>query len=76
MSTTHDGKPRPADPPPGAVTGCAALTVFALVTVVFATKSTIADPDVPWMLDVVGLDDAAPTVIADFSRGGLGGGDL
>ena len=68
MSTTHDGKPRPADPPAGAVTGCAALTVFALVTVVFATKSTIADPDVP--------DDAAPTVIADFSRGGLGGGDL
>lgn len=27
MSTTHDGKPRPADPPAGAVTGCAALTV-------------------------------------------------
>ena len=25
MRTTHDGKPRPADPPAGAVTCCAAL---------------------------------------------------
>lgn len=41
-----------------------------------ATEFTIADPDDPGMLDVVGLDDAAPAVIADFSRGGLGGGDL
>lgn len=44
-----------------------------IVVAATATKSTIADPDDPGMLDVVGLDDAAPTVIADFSRGGIGG---
>ena len=48
MSTTHDGKPRPSDPPPGAVTGCAALTVFALVTVVFAGLRLAGAVDWPW----------------------------
>ena len=48
MSTTHDGKPRPADPPAGAVTGCAALTVFALVTVVFAVLRLAGAVDWPW----------------------------
>lgn len=34
-----------------------------------ATNVTIADPNDPGMLDVVGFDTAAPGVIADFVRG-------
>ena len=48
MRTTHDGKPRPADPPAGAVTCCAALTVFALVTVAFAALRLAGAVDWPW----------------------------
>ena len=48
MSTTRDGKPRPGDPLYGAVTGCAALTVFALVTVVFAVLRLAGAVDWPW----------------------------
>ena len=38
----------PADPPAGDVTGCAALTVFALVTVVFAVLRLAGAVDWPW----------------------------
>ena len=48
MSTTHDGKPRPADLPAGAVTGCAGLTAFALVTVVFAVLRLAGVVDWSW----------------------------
>ena len=48
MSATHDGKPRPADPPAGAVTGCAGLTAFALVTVVFAVLRLAGVVDWSW----------------------------
>jgi 60 kDa SS-A/Ro ribonucleoprotein len=34
-----------------------------------ATSFTIADPNDPGMLDVVGFDTAAPQVMADFTRG-------
>ncbi len=34
-----------------------------------ATSFTIADPEDPGMLDVVGFDTAAPQVMADFARG-------
>ncbi|MDR0848111.1 MAG: TROVE domain-containing protein, partial [Propionibacteriaceae bacterium] len=34
-----------------------------------ATRFSIADPSDPGMLDVVGFDQAVPTLIADFSRG-------
>ncbi|APR81808.1 Prophage Clp protease-like protein [Minicystis rosea] len=34
-----------------------------------ATSFTIADPNDPGMLDVVGFDTAAPQVMADFARG-------
>jgi 60 kDa SS-A/Ro ribonucleoprotein len=34
-----------------------------------ATSFTIADPEDPGMLDVVGFDAAAPQVMADFARG-------
>lgn len=34
-----------------------------------ATKFTIADPTDAGMLDVVGFDTAAPSILADFSRG-------
>ncbi|MFO0761563.1 MAG: TROVE domain-containing protein [Byssovorax sp.] len=34
-----------------------------------ATKFTIADPNDPGMLDVVGFDSTAPRLMADFSRG-------
>lgn len=47
MRTTHDGKPRPADPPAGAVTCCAALTVFALVTAAFAVLRLAGAVDWP-----------------------------
>ena len=33
-----------------------------------ATEFTIADPTDPGMLDVVGFDTAAPSLIADFSK--------
>jgi 60 kDa SS-A/Ro ribonucleoprotein len=32
---------------------------------------TIADPNDGGMMDVVGFDTSAPTVMADFSRGAL-----
>lgn len=48
MSTTHDGKPRPAGWPAGAVTGCAGLTAFALVTVVFAVLRLAGVVDWSW----------------------------
>lgn len=34
-----------------------------------ATNFSIADPDDPGMLDLVGVDSAAPQLLADFSRG-------
>lgn len=37
-----------------------------------ATGSTIADPDDPGMLDVVGFDASAPAVLADFIAGDAG----
>jgi 60 kDa SS-A/Ro ribonucleoprotein len=40
-----------------------------IVVAMTATKSSIADPSDPGMLDVVGFDQAVPTLIADFSRG-------
>ena len=40
------------------------LVVVGLVS----NKFTIANPDDPGMLDVVGFDTAAPQVIADFAR--------
>jgi len=43
----------------------AKLTVVAMV----ANDFTIADPNDPGMLDVVGFDSNAPAVIADFVRG-------
>ncbi len=46
--------------------GIPAKLVVAGVT---ATDFTIADPNDPGMLDVVGFDANAPKVIADFSRG-------
>ena len=48
MSTTRDGKPSHADLPAGAVTGCAGLTVFALVTVVFAVLRLAGAVDWSW----------------------------
>lgn len=36
-----------------------------------ATKFSIADPNDAGMLDVVGFDSAAPTIMADFARGML-----
>ena len=48
MSTTRDGKPSHADLPAGTVTGCCALTVFALVTVVFAVLRLAGAVDWPW----------------------------
>lgn len=36
-----------------------------------ATEFTIADPDDAGMLDVVGFDSAAPSIIADFARQAL-----
>ncbi len=42
----------------------ARLIVVAMV----ANKLSIADPDDPGMLDVVGFDTAAPQVMADFAR--------
>lgn len=44
----------------------ASLVVVGMVSNGF----TIADPDDPFMLDVVGFDTNAPSVIADFARGG------
>ncbi len=47
-------------------TGIAAkLVVVGLVSNGFS----IADPEDPGMLDVVGFDTAAPALIADFIRG-------
>jgi 60 kDa SS-A/Ro ribonucleoprotein len=46
----------------------AKLVVAGLV----ANDFTIADPNDAGMLDVVGFDTAAPTVIADFATGGAG----
>jgi 60 kDa SS-A/Ro ribonucleoprotein len=41
-----------------------------LVVAAFASNGfSIADPNDPGMLDVVGLDSAVPNLIADFSRG-------
>lgn len=37
-----------------------------------ATKFSIANPDDPGMLDVVGFDTAAPNIMNDFSRQGFG----
>lgn len=51
-------------------TGIPARLIVAGMT---STHFTIADPTDPGMLDVAGFDTAAPTVIADFSRGGIGG---
>jgi len=34
-----------------------------------ATQTSVADPDDPTMLDVVGFDTSAPDIIADFVRG-------
>jgi 60 kDa SS-A/Ro ribonucleoprotein len=36
-----------------------------------ATESTIADPTDPGQLDMVGMDLAAPHLLADFARGDL-----
>ena len=36
-----------------------------------ATDFTIAKPDDPGMLDVVGFDTATPNILADFARGGV-----
>lgn len=47
-------------------TGIAAKLIVVGMT---ATNFTIADPDDPGMLDVVGFDSAAPAVMAEFSRG-------
>ncbi len=46
-------------------TGIAAKLVVVGMT---ATEFTIADPDDGGMLDVVGFDTAAPSLIADFAR--------
>lgn len=49
-------------------TGIAAqLVVVGMV----ANNFTIADPNDPGMLDVVGFDTASPALIADFARGNL-----
>jgi 60 kDa SS-A/Ro ribonucleoprotein len=45
----------------------AKLTVVAMVSNGFS----IADPDDPGMLDVVGFDTAAPQLISDFAAGRL-----
>ena len=45
----------------------ARLTVVGMVSNGF----TIADPNDPGMLDVVGFDTAAPQLIADFAAGRL-----
>jgi len=37
-----------------------------------ATEFSIANPDDPGMLDVVGFDTAAPNIMNDFSRQGFG----
>lgn len=50
------------------VSGIDARLVVAGVT---ATESSIADPNDPGMLDVVGFDATVPAVIADFSAGRL-----
>ena len=42
-----------------------------IVVALLATPFTIANPDDPGMLDVVGFDAAAPAVMADFVRNGL-----
>ena len=47
-------------------TGIAAKLVVVGMT---ATKFSIANPDDPGMLEVVGFDTAAPAVMADFIRG-------
>ena len=47
-------------------TGIAAKLVVVGMT---ATQFSIANPDDPGMLDVVGFDTAAPAVMADFIRG-------
>jgi 60 kDa SS-A/Ro ribonucleoprotein len=47
-------------------TGIAAKLVVVGMT---SNGFTIADPNDPGMLDVVGFDAAAPAVIADFARG-------
>lgn len=53
------------------VNPAAKLVVAGMV----ANNFTIADPDDAGMLDVVGFDTAAPTLIADFaSDGAVGGG--
>ena len=41
----------------------AKLVVVGMVS----TGFSIADPDDPWMLDVVGFDTATPNVIAQFA---------
>jgi 60 kDa SS-A/Ro ribonucleoprotein len=42
-----------------------------IVVAMTATKFSVADPADPGSLDVVGFDAAVPTLIADFSRGGI-----
>lgn len=42
-----------------------------VVVAMDATEFSIANPDDGGMLDVVGMDAAAPQVIADFTRGGV-----
>ena len=41
-----------------------------VVVAMTATDFSIANPNDPGMMDVVGFDSAAPAVIADFARGG------
>jgi 60 kDa SS-A/Ro ribonucleoprotein len=42
------------------------------VTVVLVSNAfTIADPNDPRRLDIVGFDTTTPQLIADFARGGL-----
>jgi 60 kDa SS-A/Ro ribonucleoprotein len=36
-----------------------------------ANEFSIADPDDPGMLDVVGFDTATPQLVSDFAREGL-----
>lgn len=42
-----------------------------VVVAMTATDVSIADPNDPGMLDVVGFDTSAPQLIAEFSRGGI-----
>ena len=44
----------------------------AIVVGMESNGFTVADPDDPGMLDVVGFDTATPALIADFLRGGQG----